>query len=479
MIEQYIESVSHVLGSVLDLFTRLALPLAVCLGLMALAGALTLAFQRDNAWLQRLDWRRYGANLFGVAVVGLIMVMGWAALSAIQPLAQQDIQWRESAEATANPVPDAPPVYQYGPVVAALVEHTYTRTLTLPPDFLQRIGAEGVSVLSPYLSDPSAEDVIRLMDTFRRSGRDVVFTRQVTRRDEEPIPFATSQIRVSFRRLSGRAYDADFEGRYTFQNVRAEPITARFLFPLPDGSTVRDLSVSVGGQMVAEPNESGAYEWKNQMNPGERREAVVRYRVLGARTWRYDLGSRRRRVQQFRLDAVPGGPVRFLRGSLQPTASANGALRWELANVVTAQQVAIALPPDTEGQECYLQALSALPASFVLFLIGALAVGVKFRQKLCPGSLAGGLVLFAFGLGASSVMANYLGSVAGLILGPLAGALLAARVLGWRSLLAALPAALLPATFLSPRHTGLLVLLLTVLVLASVLLTSRSDERIT
>src|SRR5690348_1465198 len=105
MIAQYIEAVSHALSDLLDLLTRLALPLALCFGLVVLAGALTLAFQRDSAWLQRLDWRRYGANLFGYSALVLTLIIGWAALRATLPLAQQAIQWKESAEATANPVP--------------------------------------------------------------------------------------------------------------------------------------------------------------------------------------------------------------------------------------------------------------------------------------------------------------------------------------------------------------------------------------
>jgi hypothetical protein len=478
MITQYVEAINHALGGVLNHLTRLALPLAICLGLMAVAGVLLFVFQRDRLWFQEWEGRRHVANALGGMVVSLVVVAGWAALRTTLPVARQDIEWRESAEATANPVPEAPAVQQYGPAVAALTERTYTRNLTLPPDFFQRIGTEGLGVLSPYLTDPSAENVLRLVDTFRRSGRDVVFSRQVTRLDEEPIPFTTSLVRVRFRRLAGRAYDADFEGRYVFQNAGATPATVRFLFPLPSSNTVRDLNVSIGGQAVTEPSEAGNYEWKGEMAPGEQREAVVRYRSLGGQTWHYDLGSRRRRVQNFQLDAATGGPVRFMRGSLQPTTSASGALHWELANVVTAQQVAISFPPDIVGRESYLQALSALPASLIVFLIGVLIVGLRFRQRLSPGLLAAGLILFSLGLGSASILANYLGFVAGILLGPLVGAFLSARALGGRSLLAALPAALLPATLLSPTHSGLLALLLAVLALAFLLPTVRSGREI-
>ena len=71
--------------------------------------------------------------------------------------------------------------------------------------------------------------------------------------------------------------------------------------------------------MIAEANASGSYEWQNPMQPGERKEAMIRYRILGANAWHYDLGSQRRRVKQFELDVSGGVSVRFLRGSLQPT----------------------------------------------------------------------------------------------------------------------------------------------------------------
>lgn len=475
MIEYYTQAVVHALEGLLTLFTRLAMPLAVLLGLGAVALGLTVALQRESPWLKQADWGHYRANLFGALGALLVLVVGWTCLHTALALAQQDIQWRAAAEATINPVPDAPAVSQFEPTVAVLAEHTYQRTLTLPPDFLQRIGDNGVGALSPYLTDPSASNVLRMVDTFRRSGRDVVFTRQMTRLDEEPVPFAISQIHVTFRRLAGRAYDADFEGRYVYRNPRPQAVTARFLFPLPNDNTIRNLSVSVGGHVVTEPNAGGEYEWRSLMQPGEQWEAVVRYHVIGARTWQYGLGSRRGRVEAFRLIATTGGAVTFLRGSLQPTAVRRDTLRWELTNVVTTQRIALAFPPDIERREAYLQALSALPTSLILFLFGAMASRWRFRIDLRPGGMTAALLLFALGLWSVPVLANYLGAPAGLLITPLAGAFGAARVLGRRSLLAAIPAALLPATFLSPTHSGLLVMLLIIATLYAVVWTLRSD----
>ena len=49
MIQQYVEAVYNTFTGLLDLFTRQALPLAIVLGLAALAAGLALALQRDSA----------------------------------------------------------------------------------------------------------------------------------------------------------------------------------------------------------------------------------------------------------------------------------------------------------------------------------------------------------------------------------------------------------------------------------------------
>lgn len=477
MITHYIQAVRNALGGLLDLVVQLALPIAIGLGLIAAALMLTAIFRKDGDWRTNFDWRARLTAASGYALVGVFLVACWGALRVVRPLAQQDISWRARAEATANPTPDAPPVYQYGPALAALAEKTYTRTLRLPPSFLARIGENGVGVLAPYLTDPSAENVLRLRDTFRRSGRDVVFTREATLLNEEPIPFSDSQVTVNFQRLAGRAYDANFEGHYSFGNSNAQARDIHFLFTLPQDSTIQDLHVSVGKEEITEPNDGGAYEWKATLPAGAKREAVVRYRVVGARVWRYDLGSQRRRVQKFGLQAKAGGPVKFLRGSLQPASQAGSTLTWDLNNVITAQQIALVFPTDTLGQQLYLQALSALPASLVIFLLGVAALGLWRGQLASPPRLMGGLLLFALGLGAASVLTIYLGVIAGVLLGPLLGALLATLALERRSLLASLPAALFPVTFLSAQNTGLLVLALAAVTLVAVLWTQRQTMK--
>ena len=481
MIDKYLAAVMGALQGVLSLLTKLALPIAIGVAALVIAATLALIWGRER-W-PAANGRRLLGGALGYGALILVLVVGWAGLGLTRNVAQQNITWQENAQATRKPTPDAPPVYQYGPAVAELSEHTYTRTLTVPPYFLDRLGTDGVGVLAPYLTDPSAENVIRLRDTFRRSGRNVVFTRESTLLDETPIPFSDSQVKVNFKRLSGRAYDVDFDGVYTFANARKAARTVHFLFNLPQAGTIRDLSVTVDNQAVTEPTDSGrgksdTYEWKGEMAPGQQRVARVHYRVTGAQFWRYDLGSQRRRVQQFGLDVAGAGDVNFVRGSLQPTTDDKTGLNWTLSNVVTAQQIALSFPPDNLGKQLYLQALSALPASLVLFAIGALCVGLWFEGAPAVARLLAATVLFALGLGAATVAAIYLGFTLGLLIAPLAGAALASLVLGRRSLLVGIPAALLPATFLSAQNSGLLILVLVLCTLGALVIVGRRTPKI-
>lgn len=472
MIEHYLDAISVAPAHLLEVFTNLALPLALVLGITLLVSVVAARMRKGDAGE---NWRAQAPLSFGYAAVAVVVVVAWAALGTAQTVAHIDQNWRESVESTTNSVPDAPPVTQTGPALASLETRTYTRTLRLPSSFLRRIGTEGADALAPYLTDPSAENILRLKDTFRRSGRDVVFTRQATQVDEAPMPFADSRVSLRFERLTKRAYDALFEGRYLIRNATAKPITAQFLFNLPQAGTVRDLKVTIGAKAVTDPNDEGAYRWTDKLGAGETREALVQYRVVGARAWQYDLGSSRRRVQNFQLDAATSGDVRFGRGSLQPTTIAGRALNWKLENVVTAQKIALVFPADTWAQKGYLQALGALPISFILFLIGALALGGIIGRVPLPARLGMALGLFALGLGASTVLAVYLPVLWALLLAPLVGAMLASAVLGRRFALAALPAALVPATFLSEHHSGLMLLALA-LVTFAVALSLRSKR---
>lgn len=457
----YFDAMRDGLTGVLDLFLKIALPLAIFLGLLLAAAIIAFAL-KGSSW--SLDWsniHKWAMRWLGYAATGLVVVCLWSALKQVQPRARDDIEWKESAEASDNPAPEAPPIDQYGPVAANMVDKNYRKTISLPPEFLQRIGAEGIGVLSPYLIDPTAESVLKLVDTFRRSGQDVVFTREVMREDEEPLPFDSSEVKVAIHRLQEQAYVADFDAVYTFSNPASTTVKVRFLYALPrGGGTVQELKVMVAGQSLSEPDEEGTYKWTGLLAPGEKRQATVHYQATGAKNWSYDLGSNRRRVKVFNLQAKVDGPVQFLKGSIQPSSHSGGTIGWQLTDVVTSQRLALTFPPDVRLRESYLQALAVLPATLSLFLIGVFAAAIRLGGRVAAGQMVLALVLFGFGLGTTAVLANYVGPVLATFAGPVGGALLAGAVLGRRYLFVALPVALLPACSLSPKNTGLWVVLL-------------------
>ncbi len=478
IIERYLEVVRDGFIQILSQGAAYGLPLSILLGVVFVMGVVAWAFGRREWTFEVAPVLRMVGG--GVALV-LALWIGTSALRATRFLTQRDLRMQSNAQATANPVSDAPPVAQTGPAVAVLSERTYNSMLTLPPSFLGRLGAEGLNVLAPYLSNPSAGNVVRLKNSFKKSGRTAVFSRQVTVLEEKPLSFLDSNLKVSFARLSGRAFECAFEARYAWKNSSTKPRLVHFLFSLPEAGTVRDLQVRVGKQNLgnasdsqtganadsdagadagaenAAPSDSDTYEWKQIMLPGETREAKVSYRVTGARTWNYDLGSARRRVEAFSLDADTDGDIRFARGSLQPSSVRGNRLGWQLASVVTAQSLALVFPSDHERDQLYIQALTALPLCLLLLTGCVLALGIGTGRAPSPLQLAAATAIFAVGLGGASIQTP-LTPLVFLLAGPLSGAIAACAVLGRRFILVAVPVALLPATFLSPHHTGLLVL---------------------
>ncbi len=472
IIERYWEVVRDGFAQGLSFGATYLGQIALALGLLLMTLVVAWAFGRrewDFNWKPTLRW------IGGVVALLLVLSIGVPALRATRFLAQRELRARERAQATVNPSPDAPPVVQTGPAVASLRERTYASTLALPPTFLGRLGAEGLNVLAPYLSDPSAANVVRLKNSFKKSGRSAVFSRQVTVLEEEPLTFTASSAKVSFSRLPGRAFESAFEARYAWKNSSPRPRLVHFLFSLPQAGTVRDLQVEVGKQALGEaktgdvaaqepgeeaaPRDPNTYEWKQTMAPGEVREAKVSYRVTGARTWSYDVGSTRRRVETFSLDADTGGEIRFARGSLQPSSVQGQSLNWSLANVVTGQSLSLVFPSDREGDQLLIQAFTALPLCLLLFAAGVAALGWGTNSAPSPLQLAAASAIFAAGLCGASVQ-TALPALILLLLAPLAGAVAACALLGRRFAFIAVPIALLPATFLSPHHTGLWVMAL-------------------
>ncbi|MBC8066421.1 MAG: hypothetical protein H7Y17_16435 [Chlorobia bacterium] len=452
----YVRAIQDALAGFLNLIVRLALPLSILLGL-ALIAIVIGYFQNRESTNQSLPLLRKGVSkLTGMALVGITFLVCWAALKQTRPVAVEAMRWRDAAEAVVNPTSDAPAVYQSGPIAAAIRERTFVKNINLPPEIGKRLETEGVQALAPYLPESSATNVLDQTDKLEKRGNLYFLTRQVKRMEENPVPFQKSEITADFKQIGDRAYDVGFEGSYTFKNPSEEAANIRFSFPLPQSGTISGLTIQVDSDKISQPGESGNYEWSGTLAPGASKTAKVTYRVVGAKLWKYDVGSQRRVVEQFSLNVRPNGPVKFMRGSLQPTTGGANPT-WNLANVVTNQRVAVSFPSDTVARETFVQTLAMLPAGLAVFLFGSWLVIGTSKERKEPIQIALALALFAFGLGGSVVLASYLGPLLGVIVSLVAGCLSVPFVLGPRSLMASIPSAAFAAAFLSAEHTGIIV----------------------
>ncbi len=472
MLIHYVEAMQMALWTLQSWATSsIGVAVLTALGAAALIGA-AMVLRRDEAWGRIELWQRGARWSLGWVGVLVVATLGWFGMGAVYKVTQIDERWREGAVAVTDPLPSGAPISQVGPALSALGERTYTRTLKLPSNFLDQIGEEGLGVLAPYVNDPTADNVLRLRDKFRRSGREVVFTREATVSAEEPLSFSQAQVKVGFVPQGGRVYDAAFEANYRWSNPSSETRTIRFTFPLPEVGTLRDLRVMVDGKAVAQAENSQSYEWQDAMKPGQIHTATVAYRAVGARAWNYNLGSQRRRVQQFSLATTGLDDPRFARGGLLPTTRRASSAGWNLDNVVTAQQIALVWPEDFSTR-LYLQAISALPLALLLFVPCVLCLSFSHGQLPHPLRILVALAVFIVALGAATITTIYAGAFVGLIAAPLLGAIAATAILGWRFGAALVPLALFPATFLSEQNSGLMLVALFVGAVVMAVLTAR------
>ena len=454
------EPIRETIKFVVNYLIEFALPLAIVVG----AGIVAYAVKGSVLGRDDKDLTKTFGQVFAYVVAGLFIVCGWTGLSGLSTAAWEDIYWQHEKFATEEPVLKAPPIEQVGPVVASLVDKTYSRTLTLPPEFFQRIGAEGVGVLSPYLVDPTAENVKTMVDSFRRSGEDVVFSRELTRTDESPMPFNSAGVDVKFKRIGERAYNADFRAEYQFENETGAQIEGRFLFyPPQNGGTIQSLSVEVDGDSVKEPDRDGRYIWIGQMQPGEVKTATVHYSSVGTDSWFYELGSQRRRVRDFRLTASIDGPVEYQQGTISPSHRDDHVIEWELDDVLTSQRIGLVFPEDVAARDAFIDALGNLPVAMVLMLVALIAVGLRTGLAVSPRRLALATVTVVIGLGSSYVLYQLLGYHASLALGATVAAVATAAVTQWRSMAVLLPLAMVPLSSMGQKRADVWLLILAIL----------------
>ncbi len=409
----------------------------------------------------------------------LLFALSFSLLGVVGQVVLHRVSAGDSTSTSRNADPDAAPTVQEAPRVTYLSEKKYVRSLSLPPELLRRVKAEGVQALSPYLTDPTSDNVIQLRDRFRRSGQDVIFTREATLLTEQPIKLDRSNMNLSLNFVSPLQgarrsyYNAAFNAAYAFTNPLKTPITARFQFPLPTGSgTLSDFQVVVDGQELSAADLANGTGWQGDLKPGQTVQVKVGYRHQGARGWSYRLGARREPIRDFALTVRTDQPAKFRRYSLYPTRSVRTLgttnLAWQLKNVITAQDIDLSFSASS-----LRETLTKLYGFAPLALLLAGLFGALWTRWKGLGTTPLRLVLAVLGLVTATafggVLMNYLPAY---LAGPLGAALataLALWSLGRAYWPPVLVATLLPLTFLFVGQAGLLIAGAGVLVLAALI----------
>ncbi len=401
-----------------------------------------------------------GWVLFGLFVLG----SGYMLVSVRSIVNDQRII-AENAEYSSRNDPSLGTIYQYGPSAAALVEKTYTRSVTLPPEFLDKLGSEGIQTLTPYLQDPSSTNILKLSDTFKKSGQDAVFTREVVRMEEQPLPIQNAKVDVSVNvrdaaSTSSKVYDVDFHSEYTFRNPSSEVAKVRMTFPLPQQSgLISGFSFKVGEESVTSQNQEENYVWEGMLQPGETRTATISYKTQGGEEWVYNIGSGRRRVEAFALNLKSNSEVRFQRGALFPTQSAGNDHTWSLSNIITSQNIQLTFPTLQARKEATIKALAFQPAALVFMPVLALMWGWRTRQTVKLSELGMATFGMLVGFVSAAVFLSYMPVLMALLMASLVAGVLAFRSLGAAFAIPIAAASLAPLAFLSDKHSGLLIVI--------------------
>lgn len=407
-------------------------------------------------------------------VLAVVLWVSWLGLGMLRNDLNVRLMHRESATFSSTEMPAAGDTTQYSPYASYLQERTYTRNLILPPDILERIGVEGAEVLTPYLPDPSTENITRLSDQFRRSGRNVVLTREATQLTEEPIALESTDIKVDLGFIqssdSKRSYyNASFDGTYVFVNPLKETTTARFNFPLPYGSgTLKDFQMTVNGQNYELANLNEGYLWQGEVTPGQKITVNVKYKNQGSRMWRYELSNKREPIKSFKLVVTSDQTTKFQTGSLYPTSQGGNRYTWDLKNIITAQSIVLAFS-GVAIRETLIKVFSFVPISLLL-LLGWVVFSSFLTNRRVPLL---GLVFAVMGLTLAAVfgtyLVTYLPAAIAVVLALILGAVVAFRALGSAYLVPAVVSALTPAVFLWTGNAGLILSLLGMVVVLSLI----------
>ena len=479
MVQATLRWVSSALFSVLEWLTPLALTGLWILAALVVAGLVLYGIDQcgsgRDGFKRARDWLLARASRVWVWLpVATVFAVSVFATNVAREGVLERFRVQRDAKFSALEDPAGGQTVQYSPNVSFEREVTYSRSVTIPGFLGQKLSTlEAAQLIAPYLVDPGSESIKKLADSFKRSGRDLIFSREATVRQNDPVALETADVNVDFSfgdTGAGRSYySALFTGKYKFKNPNPEPTVLRFSFPLPEQSgTLSDFEFKFAGEPVPQPDLSSGYIVEREVVANAEVEVSVKYKNQGAGTWTYDFGNRREPIKNFKLTINTPRAVKFLRGSLFPNERGLSSLTWNLKNVITSQGVVVSFP-ERSLRETLTKVFSFVPMGLLLVGVWTFAWAWRRQLKLEPMQVALMLLAFTVGIGAMAVLLGYGGPVIASWFGALLAFGLSSLVLGRRFLLPLAGSALAPLAFLSVGNAGLLLGILAVIVVLSVL----------
>jgi len=267
---------------------------------------------------------------------------------------------------------------------ATIFARTYDRSAGLREKVVSNWG--GPHEQGPPAADHRATEVENIEEVVDGKRRRRTVERSVT------VPLAPESSRVEAdlaleHRQKGllwySTYAVSFSGRYVFRNPTAEEREVIFRLGLPSEHAIYDeLTVTVDGRPVAALAEKKEVRASARVAGNATTVLAVSYRSQGLERWRYVFGSGVSQVRDFELRIRTNfDDVDFPEGALSPTAKRRLEEGWELLwsyrNLVTGQQIGIAMPEKLQpgplaGRISFFAPVSLLFFFFVMFILSAL-----------------------------------------------------------------------------------------------------------
>jgi len=469
---RHVELIVHELLSLVGGWTcALAMTTVVALAALAFLGLSLFKFDRESF---SYAVRRLSATLsrgWGWMLVAAVVLVQLYGLTELRQGTADRLAQEGQARYIAADDLGGLPTTQRAPQVSFLEATEQTKRIVLPSP-LQNLQA--VPGWDPEEARYDERPAVNIADELVQEANGVVLVRKTTVQRWVATKLQRSDVDVKLSFLGRaqnrrrQAYQAEFSGRYTFANPFPDARRFHFYFPLPDNSgTLGSFRFKVDGNDVPAKDVERGLEHELELAPNQKVVVSIGYSHLGAQAWNYDLTGRREPIADFHLtvNTEKAGEIKFLRGSLYPTRSEGNVLQWDLPNQITSQGIQLYFPfVPTE------QLVRNLYVFTPISLLSVVVLTVVWARLRRTDTSPWATCLVSLATCAGFLLTSYLLSYVPLGLALVVSGALIARLqwvlLGTRLWVPVAAGTLAPLTFLAAGHTGLLLSLLALAVLA-------------